>query len=358
MCFGARDASILTCRSVNANAPGNLRRPSLGSGGQLVMVVLVGGAGFVGLNLAEVLLQRGTSVLVVDRSPPPEEAMAAFASLPGRLTVAVGDVTDAAALAEAIPRSAGALVLGAAITAGPEREAADPETIMGVNLAAIPPLLRIARGRVGRIVNLSSAAAYGPVGGTEPVDESAPVDPSTLYAVTKFASERVASRLASLWELDLVNVRLSGVFGPWERDTGVRDTLSPQGQITACAREGRAAILSDESARDWIYATDVAEAVASVIDAPSLTERLFNVSTPRTSSILDWGRALAGHYPDLVCRRAEPGEAPTIVLPRLPARPPLATQRLARETGWTARFDVTAAAADTAQRMAGGGSAR
>ena len=358
MCFGAHDASIVKDRFLSGNAPCNLRRPPPGGGGQLVTVVLVGGAGFVGINVAEVLLKRGTAVLVLDRSPPPDEALAAFASYPGRLTLAIGDVTDAAALADAMPQSADALVLGAAITAGPEREAADPEVIVAVNLGAITPLLRIVRGRVGRIVNLSSAAAYGPVDGPGPVDETAAVNPTTLYAVTKFASERVASRLALLWELDLVNVRLSGVFGPWERDTGVRDTLSPQGQITVFAREGRPAILSDEAARDWIYATDVAEAVASVIDAPSLTERLFNVSTPRTSSVLDWGRALANLYPDLVCRRAEPGEAPTIALPRLPARPPLATERLARETGWTARFDVTSAAADTARRMPAAGQAR
>ena len=347
MCFGARDASIFKYRT-----GGDAHRPPPDSG-LLMTVVLVGGAGFVGLNLAEVLLKRGTSVLVLDRSPPPDEALAAFSSCPGRLAVATGDITDAAALADAMPHRADALVLGAAITAGPEREAADPEAIVAVNLAAITPLLRSVRGRVGRIVNLSSAAAYGPVDGAGPVDESAAVNPTTLYAVTKFASERLASRLASLWELDLVNVRLSGVFGPWERDTGVRDTLSPQGQVTAFAREGRPAILSDEAARDWIYATDVAEAVASVIDAPSLTENLFNVSTPRTSSVLDWGRALASHFPDLVCRRAEPGEAPTIVLPRLPARPPLATARLARETGWTARFDLASAAADTAARRLG-----
>ena len=321
-------------------------------------VVLVGGAGFVGLNVAEVLLKRGTAVLVLDRSPPPDEAFAAFAGYPGRLAFATGDVTDAAALADAMPHEADALVLGAAITAGPEREAAAPEAIVAVNLASIAPLLRIARGRVGRIVNLSSAAAYGRVDGPGPLDESDDVNPSTLYAVTKSASERVASRLAALWDLDLVNLRLSGVYGPWERDTGVRDTLSPQGQITACAREGRPAILSNEIARDWIYGTDVAEAVARVIAAPALTERLFNVSTPSTSSALDWGKALAGHYPELVCRPAEPGEAPTIVLPGLPARPPLATARLTRETGWTARFDVTAAAADMAERLLASGSPR
>ena len=55
-----------------------------------------------------------------------------------------------------------AIILGAAITAGPEREASDPETILRVNLLAQTPILIAARSSgVRRIINLSSAAAYG-----------------------------------------------------------------------------------------------------------------------------------------------------------------------------------------------------
>jgi len=49
----------------------------------------------------------------------------------------------------------------------------------------------------------------------------------SLHAISKFAAERVALRLRQLWQLDLVCARLGSVIGPWERDTGVRDTLSP-----------------------------------------------------------------------------------------------------------------------------------
>jgi UDP-glucose 4-epimerase len=315
-----------------------------------VTVVLVGGAGFVGLNIAEVLLGQGRRVLILDRAAPPDEGLAALGAGRDRLDCVTGDVTDAAALAEAMPARADALVLGAAITAGPAREAADPEAILAVNLGALAPLLRAARGRVGRIVNLGSVAAYGPQDGPEPLDESVPARPETLYAVTKLASEGVAARLAALWALDLVSVRLSSVFGPFERDTGVRDTLSPHGQVTALARAGGTATLPAETRRDWIYATDVAEAVAGLIRADALRQRLFNVSTPRLSSALDWGEALAPLYPGFSCRLAEPGEAPTVAMPPMPRRPPIATARLAGETGWSARFDLAAAAADTRRR--------
>ena len=55
-----------------------------------------------------------------------------------------------------------AIILAAAITAGPEREAKDPEAILRVNLLAQTPVLIAARrAGVKRIINLSSAAAYG-----------------------------------------------------------------------------------------------------------------------------------------------------------------------------------------------------
>ena len=94
-----------------------------------------------------------------------------------------------------------AIVLGAAITAGPEREAADPESILQVNLLAQVPILTAARrSGVRRVVNLSSAAAYGTAAFRNTLlDEETACDPASLYAITKFASEKVAARLAALW---------------------------------------------------------------------------------------------------------------------------------------------------------------
>ena len=57
-------------------------------------------------------------------------------------------------------------------------------------------------------------------------------------------------------------MRLSAVFGPWERSNDVRDTPSPQAQILAAMQEGyEAVLLSRPGVRDWIYAVDVAEGV-------------------------------------------------------------------------------------------------
>lgn len=314
-------------------------------------IVLFGGVGFVGINIAETFLREGHEVVIFDRAPLPEAASRAFAVLPARLSLIEADVGDRAAIAEAVTPGVDVVILGVAITAGAARDAAEPETILRVNLLSQIPILEAARAAgVGRIINLSSAAAYGAAGDREPeLTEETPGDPVGLYAITKWASERVGQRLAGLWGLDLVSLRLSGVFGPWERATGVRDTLSPHCQILAAAVTGEDALLARPGLRDWIFAPDLAEAVMRVAAAPHLAHRLYNISTGQRFSALEWGQALSQDFPGFSCRLAMPGERPTIDLHGDSDRAPMAVARLEQDIGWRAPTTFP----DSAARLAG-----
>jgi UDP-glucose 4-epimerase len=316
--------------------------------GRDVRILVFGGTGFVGLNIAGALLARGHAVTLFDRAGLPPAARQAFARHADRLTTVLGDVTDRQAIADVVAAGHQAIVLGAAITAGPARDAADPESILQVNLLAqLPILIAARRSGVARIVNLSSAAVYGAAGVRHKLlDEATACDPETLYAISKFASEKVAARLAALWQTEVISVRLSGVFGPWERETGMRDTLSPQLQIMAIMREHGEAVLPRPGVKDWIYAPDVADAVALLIEAARPQHSLYNISTGREWSALQWGQDLAALHPGFVCRLAEPGEAPTIDLHGPADRAPLSVLRLEQEFGWRARFGCADSAAD------------
>jgi UDP-glucose 4-epimerase len=308
-------------------------------------VVVIGGTGFVGLNIADLLLSRGHRVTLFDRAELPATARQAFAPHGERLNVLQGDVTDRVAVDAAIRPGCDALVLGAAITADAARDATEPERILAVNLLAQVPMLEAAqRARVRRVINLSSAAAYGASGQHHPaLDENTPCDPQSLYAITKFASERVAARLAELWQVDVVSVRLSGVFGPFEHASGVRDTPSPMAQIVACLTRGAPALLNHPGSRDWVYAPDVAEAVSLLIEAAKPRHTLYNVSSGVTFAAEAWGRAFARLRPGFVCRLAEALELPTVMVPGS-ERAPLSATRLADELGWRAKFDCDASA--------------
>jgi len=311
-------------------------------------ILVFGGAGFVGINIAAALLARGHAVTLFDRIALPRVAQQAFVGYGDALSVIEGDVTEAAAVESILERGFDAIVLGAAITAGPAREAADPQSILRVNLMAqLPVLMAARRNGATRIINLSSGSALGAAAFRHALlDEETPCEPVSLYAVTKYASERVAARLANLWQADIISVRLSGVFGPWERATGVRDTLSPQMQIIAALRERKEAVLARPGLRDWIYAPDVAAAVTVLIEASRPKHGLYNISTGREWTALQWGEHLAALHPGSVCRLAKPGETPTVDLHSDADRAPLSTARLAEEFGWRASYGCADSAAD------------
>ena len=109
-------------------------------------ILVFGGAGFIGLNIAAALLARGYAVTLFDRSGLPPEARNDLASHGDRLTAIQSDVTDSQAVEAVVARGYDAIVLGAAITAGPAREASDPETILRVNLLAQTPVLIVRPG--------------------------------------------------------------------------------------------------------------------------------------------------------------------------------------------------------------------
>lgn len=319
-------------------------------------VVILGGAGFVGLNVAEQLLARGDDVVLFDIGPPPDAALAHFESLPGDAAPIVGDSREPDTLAPTFADPVDAVVFGAAITSSGDREKDTPEAVVAVNLGGFINALRAAQSAgARRFINLSSSAAYGRAAfGAAPLTEDTPADPATLYAMTKFGAERAGERLGALWEMDVRSVRLSGVYGRWERQTSARDTPSPQHQIMRAALDGRPALLARPAARDWLYAADAAKAIIGLIDAESLAHPLYNISGGAPVSALAFGQTLAARWPALVaegfvCRLAAEGEPPTIGLHDIRDRQPMVCDRLAAEIGFAPNRSVEEAVDDYAR---------
>ncbi len=320
-------------------------------------ILITGGAGFVGLNLVEALLARGEHVVVFGREAAlPDPAPSRLAPLPGRLELVQGDVADAPALRGLFrSRPIDRVFPFAAITAGPGREAADPHAVLDVNLHGLIRTLEAARdaGRVKRVVLPSSAAAYGESAYAHAVlDEAAtPPVPISLYGVTKYAAERAGLRLCAHWGLDAVAARIGAAFGPWERDTGLRDTLSVHLAIAEAALRGEEAVLPPAPlpAYDWIYVRDLVAGLLALLDAPAPPHRVVNLASGR-----DWAPemgaccdALARAFPRFRWRHAAPGEQPSIGWNETRPRGVMSVARAAA-FGWAPRFAPAEAHADYA----------
>ena len=303
-------------------------------------IFLTGGSGFVGLNLLEQLLARGERVVSLSLEPPSQRAQQAFNELPGTLQHLGGDVRDAATVSEAITESDARRVIHAAvITAGIQRERRDPASIVSSNVQGTVNVLDAARhAGVERFVFLSSASVYGAnalVHDELSEAHTAPL-PESLYAVTKYAAEGIARRYGAIFDMRVIAARLSAVFGRWEHDTGLRDTLSPPYLLTRMALAGDTAVLADEGNRDWIYGPDVAAGILALLDAREPGHDLYNVGTGRTWSLRQWCEKLAARYPAFSYSIGTGPDADSMLDPG--RRSPLSVKRISGDTAYNPRF--------------------
>ncbi len=266
--------------------------------------LVTGGNGWVPSHVVKRLAQRGETVVSYDVSEPDEPLLDLLEDVAGRVVFERGNVVDLDALRAAAERhGATSIVHAAVITPRINRERAEPDTIVAVNLTGTVNALEVARGLPDfrRFVYVSSCAVWGDVPGVTELTEETPSYATFLYGITKYASERIALRYNTLFDLDVVAVRPANVYGPMERlspgfvgATEIREMLRlyHDGQtIRVNSLEG--------PYLDWTYVEDIAEGIERAWAAEELPHRVYSLTAGRLYSVGDVLEAFARHLPDL-----------------------------------------------------------
>ncbi len=264
-------------------------------------VLVTGASGFVGLNVVELLLSSGHEVLAVSHDEFPPAAFAEFSGLDGSLTATVADVRNVETISE-MASSADIVIHGAAITVSDDHEQVTGDRMLDVNIGGTRALLEAARLGIGvdRVVYVSSGAVYGDATfGVEPVTEDTPAHPTSLYGLSKLTSELLVKQHGALYDVATVSARLSAVFGPWERDTGVRDSLSPMYRMAVAAQRGEAMRMGRFAPRNWLYARDAARAITHLAVGPAPQHHLYNVTPTEWCDPGEWANQLLERNPYL-----------------------------------------------------------
>lgn len=316
-------------------------------------ILITGASGFVGLNVAEMLLGQGREVVLFGNVPLPPAAREALTRLPGEMHAVLGDVRERRDLDQAFSTfRPSRMVHAAAMTPGVARERTEGRTTVEVNvLGTLTALEAAATHGIARFVFVSSGAVYGRSAyDARVLDEAQTMPaPESFYAVSKLAAEQLSLRFGQLAGMDVRACRLSSVFGPWERDTGVRETLSPIFQVTRLALAGEAAVLPRAGPRDWIYSRDVAAAIVAILDAAAPSFDLYNIATGVTWTVEQWCANLVRQFPHFSYRLAEEPVAANVDFWGERDRPPLASDRLASDLGFRAAHGLATAFGDFMQ---------
>jgi dTDP-L-rhamnose 4-epimerase len=333
-----------------------------------MLVLVTGGAGFIGGHVAEALLAHGHDVRVVDALLP--VAHAEPPELPDGIEWIAGDLRDpavaraAAAGVDAVSHQAAMVGLG--------RDARDMPAYVAHNDLATAELLRALAERrfSGSFVLASSMVVYGegayrcPEHGPvrppardpaelargafdpgcphcaaplspAPVGEDARLDPRSLYAATKLHQEHLAAVYAREQPgVRAVALRYHNVYGPrMPRDTPYAGVASIFRSALAAGRAPR--VFEDgRQLRDFVHVRDVARANLLALTADNTLPPELNVASGAPTPLLAMAEALAGADAP---RPEVTGEF------RLgDVRHVFASARLAREAlGFTARIGLT-----------------
>jgi len=305
--------------------------------------LITGGTGFVGLNLAEQLLRRGEQVVLFGPDALPPGAQALLGDVAGQLAVVQGDVLSGASLDQvfsAFPVTR--LVHAAAVTADAGREQRAARSVAEVNVLGTIEVLEAAlRHQIPKVLQLGTGSIFGAGGLLTPeLDErTSPVWPETLYGITKFAAERIALRYRSTRSLNVTVVRLGMVFGRWEYDTGVRDTLSLPLLLTQLAEQGTRVTLHSEPADDWVYSLDVARGLMLLLDLPSVPpEPVYHLSAGRRWSVADWCQRLEQRFAGFSASFVDDPAVASAGRGKVARRSPMRIDRLTRDTGYEPQY--------------------
>lgn len=237
-------------------------------------VLVTGGAGFIGSHIAEALLDRGDSVVVLDDLSTGRQRN--LDALSGDLEVIRGDLCDRDALERAV-RGVQAVFHQAAV---PSVAASvdDPVRCDEVNVHGTVRLLEAARSAgAERFVLAASAAAYGDDPELPKREDMRP-QPKSPYAASKVAAEHYVRVFAELYGMKTVALRYFNVFGP-RQDPGSDYAAVIPKFVTSMIAGERPRIFGDgEQTRDFCYVGDVVAANLLALESDQARGQVLNVA--------------------------------------------------------------------------------
>jgi nucleoside-diphosphate-sugar epimerase len=246
--------------------------------------LVTGGAGFIGSNIVETLLEEGKSVRVLDNfSTGRHENLAAFLD---RIELIEGDLRQPDDVRRAV-EGVRYVLHQAAIPSVP-RSVDDPVSTNEANVTGTLNLLVAARDAcVKRVVFASSSSVYGDTPEL-PKHEGMPPEPLSPYAASKLAGEHYCRLFEMLYGFETVVLRYFNVFGPRQDPGSTYAAVVPKFIEKLLRRESPDIHGDGGQTRDFTYVADaVAANLLACMAPPAATGQVFNIACHQQVSVLE-----------------------------------------------------------------------
>ncbi|WP_305784268.1 NAD-dependent epimerase/dehydratase family protein [Symbioplanes lichenis] len=303
------------------------------------MILVTGGAGFIGSHTVRALAAAGQESVLLQRRTA--EVPASLADLPVHAVRAdIGDLDALLAVGKQHPITG---IVHLAVTLPWGDDAADPIDTSARSLEGYLNVVRAARAwGVRRMVTASTIGVYG-FGTPGALTEDMPLSLTHTHAIPTFKKifELLGGHLAAETGIEIVNARISGTWGPGGH---LPDPFFAAPSILQGAARGTAPDLTGllrpahaEDALDLLYVRDTGRALALLQLTEGLRHGTYNVASGHATSNADVIAAIRAGEPGFRFELPSAGEQP---------RSWLDISRLREDTGFEPEYDTAAAAAD------------
>jgi UDP-glucose 4-epimerase len=160
-----------------------------------------------------------------------------------------------------------------------------PREYNAVNVGGTVSLMEAMRDvGVRRVVFVSSGAVYGDQG-DQPLDENAPPNPHSPYAVSKLSAEYYVRTIGNLWAIETVSLRVFNAYGPGQNLPPSHPPVIPN-FIRMAVRGGTLVVHSDgNQTRDYVFVEDVVNAMVAASTAREVNRLVLNVGSGAETSV-------------------------------------------------------------------------
>jgi UDP-glucose 4-epimerase len=255
-------------------------------------VLITGGLGFIGSNLARRLVEAGADVLLVDSMIPEYGGnVANIAGIEDEVTVNIADVRDV----HSLPYLVGdrEVIFSLAGQTSHLDSMTDPYTDLEINCRAQLSLLeacRLANPDV-RIVFASTRQIYGRPEYL-PVDERHPIHPIDVNGINKTAGEWYHLLYGQMYGIPVCVLRLTNTYGPRMRVKDARQTFLGYWLRQIVAGEEIAVFGDGLQRRDFNYVDDAVDAFLLAATREEALGKVYNLGDSEVVSLLDLARKL------------------------------------------------------------------
>lgn len=243
-------------------------------------VLVTGGAGFIGSNLCEHLLEEGHTVRCLDNFATGhiENILPLFEKHPGRFRLLVGDIRNIEDCRKAVDGME--YVLHEAALGSVPRSIKDPTTTNAVNIGGFLNMIVAAKDAgVRRFVFAASSSTYGD-SKTLPKVEDVIGRPLSPYAITKYVDELYADVFARTYGTEYIGLRYFNVFGRRQDPNGAYAAVIPLFVKKFMRHEAPTINGDGEYSRDFTYIDNVIQMnmLALTTTNPDAVNQIYNTA--------------------------------------------------------------------------------